>query len=377
MRKTPPKTGKRARRARPVVAAAFPSLTETELALLDGLRERLAGRAEILVLTGGYEGVLRQLAEMRELAGMVGDFVSDAWLKSLCAQGVKAVQLAHCSRMETVVNIAPDFAAMGRGAARALRANGARALAFIGAPGQYASRELGEGFAAGLAAEGRLISTVATLAQIREFLRPLPRPLGLLAASDRLARLAVQAARELRWRVPEELAVIGVGNARLESLYAGIALSSFELPCRELGRQAASALLAALDGRRAAAPGPPPPVGILHERASSLRYPSGLERALSYARSNLDEPLQVADLCRVAGMSRRSLETAIQSAHGTSPSRYLQALRRERAQSLLRTTQAGIRAIAQACGYGEPSVFSNAFRRWTGVSPSGYRMARR
>ncbi|MDD5349565.1 MAG: helix-turn-helix domain-containing protein [Chthoniobacteraceae bacterium] len=375
MRKTPRKTAREPRRARrPVVAAAFPSLTETELSLLDGIRERLAGRAEVLVLTGGYEGVLRQLAGMGELAGVVGDFVSDTWLRSLCAQGVKAVQLAHCSRMETVVNIAPDFAAMGRDAARVLRANGVRAFAFAGVPGQYASRELGEGFAAALG--GPVTSaTVATLAQMREFLHSQPRPLGLLAASDRVARLAVQAARELRWGVPGDVAVIGVGNARLESLYAGVSLSSFELPSRELGRQAAAALLAALEGGRGQGADAPRPVGVLHERESSLRYPSGLERALSYARGNIDQPLQVGDLCRVAGMSRRSLEMAMQSALGTSPLAYLQALRSERARTLLRTTRTGIRVVAQACGYAEPSVFSSAFRRWTGLSPSEYRKA--
>lgn len=377
MRKNPQKSGRKLRSARrPVVAAAFPVLTETELSLLDGVRERLAGRAEVLVLSGGYEGVLRQLAEMKELAGMVGDFVSDTWLESLCALGVAAVQLAHCSRMETVVNVAPDFAAMGRDAARVLRAGGARGFAFLGAPGQYASQELEEGFSRGLeGGKGAAAGTAATVSQIREFLRLQPRPLGLLAASDRLARLAVQAARDLRWRVPRDVAVIGVGNVRLESLYAGVPLSSFELPCRELGRRAAAALLAALGGVREAEAGAPRPVGILHERESSLRYPSGLERALSYARGNLDQPLQVADLCRVAGMSRRSLETAMQAAHGASPLVYLQTLRRDRARTLLRTTRMDIRAIAQACGYAEPGVFSSAFRRWTGQSPSEFRNA--
>jgi LacI family transcriptional regulator len=375
MRKTPQKSGRKSRRSlRPVVAAAFPALAETELALLDGIRERLAGRAEVLVLTGGYEGVLRRLAEMKELAGVVGDFVSDTWLESLRALGVVAVQLAHCSRVETVANIAPDFAAMGRDAARVLRAGGARAFAFLGAPGQYASRELEEGFASGFGGAARPVTaTVVTLAQIREFLHSQPRPLGLFAASDRLARLAVQAARDLRRRVPEDLAVIGVGNVRLESLYAGIALSSFELPCRELGGQAASALLAGLGETRAPAGGTQRPAGILHERESSLRDPSGLERALSYARGNLDQPLQVGDLCRVAAMSRRSLETAMQSAYGTSPLAYLQAMRCDRARTLLRTTHMEIRAIAQACGYAEVSVFSSAFRRWTGHSPSEYR----
>ena len=364
---------------RRVLAVAFPSITETELAVLEGIRETVGPGQhwEILVLTGGYEGILRQLAEMKELAGAIGDFVSDAWVQTLCVHGVKVVQLAHCSHMETVAAIAPDYEAMGRGAAQTLHSHGARAFAFVGAPGQYASNQLFEGFVGALSSECSR-SSGTSMAQIREFLRPQPRPLGLFAASDRLARFAVLAARELGWRVPEEVAVIGVGNVRLESLYAGVPLSSYELPGRELGRFAAQWLLQQIDAKGGAGGASfPRPAGLLHERQSSLRSPTGLDRALSYARSNLDQPLPVADLCRVAGMSRRSLENAMQSACGVSPAVYLQRLRQERAETLLRTTQMGIQAIARACGYLEPCVFSTAFRRWTGVSPSECRAASR
>ncbi|MCX6967094.1 MAG: helix-turn-helix domain-containing protein [Verrucomicrobia bacterium] len=359
---------------RRILAVAFPSITETELAVLDGIREAVGpGRHwEIVVLTGGYESILRQLAEMKELAGAIGDFVSDAWVQTLCVHGVKVVQLAHSTHMKTVAAITADYEAMGRGAAQTLRSNGAGAFAFLGAPGQHASNQLFQGFAGALSSECKR-SSGTSLAQIREFLRPQPRPLGLFAASDRLARFAVLAARELGWRVPEELAVIGVGNVRLESLYAGIPLSSYELPGRELGRIAARWLLKQLNGTAADGSLFPQPAGFLHERKSSLRSPTGLERALSYARSNLDQPLPVADLCRIAGMSRRSLENAMQMACGASPAVYLQNLRKERAQTLLRTTQMGIQSIARTCGYLEPCVFSTAFRRWTGMSPSGYR----
>ena len=203
------KTGNLTLPRRRIVAVAFPSITETELAVLEGIRESIGSgqQWEILVLTGGYEAILRQLAEMKELAGAIGDFVSDAWVQTLCVHGVKVVQLAHCSHMETVTAIASDYEAMGRGAAQALRGNGAEAFAFIGAPGQYASNQLFKGFAGALASDCTR-SSGTSLAQIREFLRPQPRPLGLFAASDRLARFAVLAARELGWRVPEELAVI-------------------------------------------------------------------------------------------------------------------------------------------------------------------------
>jgi len=362
---------------RRVVAVAFPAITETELAVLDGIREAVGPQRqwEILVLTGGYEGILRQLAEMKELAGAIGDFVSDAWVQTLCIHGVKVVQLAACSHMDTVAGITPDYVTMGGGAAHALRGNGAEAFAFIGAPGQYASNQLFEGFAGAVASSACTRSSGTSMAQIREFLRPQPRPLGLFAASDRLARFAVLAARELGWRIPEEMAVIGVGNVRLESLYAGIPLSSYELPGRELGKLAAQWLVEQIDGADTRSGERfSQPAGLLHERKSSLRTPTGLARALAYARSNLEQPLPVSDLCRIAGMSRRSLENAMQRASGVSPALYLQNLRRERAETLLRTTQMSIHAVAQACGYPEPSVFSTAFRRWTGTSPSDYRL---
>lgn len=355
---------------RKIIAVAFPSITETELAMLDGIRDGLPQNWETLVVTGGYESVLRQLAEMKELSGAIGDFVSDAWLQSLIAQGVVVVQLAQCSYLKEVINIAPDYVAMGAHAARTLRNNGVRSFAFAGAPGQYASSQLHEGFAEEIARENGTLnrSSGVSRAQMREFLRPLERPLGLFAASDRLARFAVLAARELGWKTPQELAIIGTGNLRLESLYAGIPLSSYELPGRELGQIAVQCLIHGT---------PPPeivPQSQLHERESSLRAPLGLERALSYARANLDQPLQVSDLCRAAGMSRRSLENAMQSQWATSPSHYLQSLRQERAETLLRTTQMSIQAIAQACGYPEPSVFATAFRRWTGTTPSAFRL---
>ena len=364
--------------SRRLVAVAFPAITEAELAVLEGIREIIGSEphCEVLVLTGGYEGILRQLAETKELAGAIGDFVSDTWVQTLCRHGVKVVQLAQCSHINTVADVAPDYAAMGRGAAQALRNNSVEAFAFIGTPGQYASNQLFEGFVGALSPGGYAAarSSGTSLAQIREFLRQQARPLGLFAASDRLARFAVLAARDLGWRVPDDMAVIGVGDVRLESLYAGISLSSYELPGRELGRLAAKRLISQIAGRDGESSAfSMRPVGVLHERQSSLRAPTGLERALTYARSNLEQPLQVTDLCRVAGMSRRSLENAMQSQCATSPALYLQALRRERAETLLRTTQMSIQSITRACGYVEPCVFSTAFRRWTNASPTEFR----
>ncbi|MEM9302747.1 MAG: helix-turn-helix domain-containing protein [Pseudomonadota bacterium] len=78
---------------------------------------------------------------------------------------------------------------------------------------------------------------------------------------------------------------------------------------------------------------------------------------------------RIAELC---GMTPRTLARHLQ-AHGTSIQRELAALRRERAEEELAETDRPIQDIAVGVGYLDPAVFSRAFRRWTGVTPSEFR----
>ncbi len=364
--------------SRRLVALALGSMTENDLAMLEGARSVAARHRdwEFLVLPGGYEASLRQLAQMNELHGAIGDFVSDAWLHAIPDRRVQWVQIAQISRLEHGINVTAPYSAMGARAAEALQANGCARFAFAGVAGQFATQELAAGFAGELAARGRqpAIAPGVSPAQLREFLRELQPPLGVLAASDRLARHLSTAAQELGHRCPEDVAVIGVGNQRLESLHAGLALSSFELPSREIGRQAAG-MLARLFAGESIHPGlyPAAETPLLHERASSLRPGRGVERALAFARSHLAESLQVNDLAHEAGMSRRAFELTLQREHGTSPATWLRGLRKERAEDLLRTSTLSIQEVGQRCGYPELAAFSAAFKQWTGRSPRAFR----
>lgn len=58
---------------------------------------------------------------------------------------------------------------------------------------------------------------------------------------------------------------------------------------------------------------------------------------------------------------------------GRSPMRQVAHLRMQHAAQLLRTTDATIESIADAVGYANPYVFSNAFTKWTGSRPSAFR----
>lgn len=95
----------------------------------------------------------------------------------------------------------------------------------------------------------------------------------------------------------------------------------------------------------------------------------------------LDEDLAVADL-DVAALAAGCAMSPSRFAHqfrdvmGMPPKRYLLQRRLERAQTLLSTTDIPIKTIAAACGFRDADVFSDAFRRSTGSSPSIWRTRR-
>jgi AraC-like DNA-binding protein len=250
-----------------------------------------------------------------------------------------------------------------------------KAAGYLGPSGPPESMQLWESFKVTCREEGlpnfhchAINGTV-----LKNFLHVLPRPAGILCATDRLARAAIQGAREAEFGIPEDLAVIGVGNSRIESVHAGMTISSFELPMDEIGRRAGSIMADLLGGKSRDGLGRSTVTAILHERESSLRSASPLDRVLAHLRSHPDTPMSAGELARFAGMSRRSFEIAVRDGCNCSPGELLRRMRQARAEGLLRESDMGIALIGRECGYTEPALFSAAFRRWTGKSPREFR----
>jgi DNA-binding LacI/PurR family transcriptional regulator len=359
-----------------LIVIALPLLSDGEIELVQGIRKSLlpfGDNYEVLVLSGGYEASLRKLADLGELAGAIGEFMSPIWLESLIGKGLPVVQLGQNAGYK-IPRVSSNLTAMGEDATRALFENGVQSLAYLGASGPSASALLGEAFAASGLARGHTVALCNEFSgpMLKAFLHSLDCPIGLLCATDRLAHLATLAAKETGMRIPQDLAVIGVGNSRMESLHAGVALSSFDLSLGEIGIKAGTLMADLIRGKS---------TGIssvlveakLHERDSSLRSSSGVTRALAYLRSNPGTNMSAGEMARHAGMSRRSFEMALQAECGKSPGVFLQEMRKNRAKSLLRESDLAIAEIGRECGYQEAAVFSVAFKRWTGKSPRDFR----
>lgn len=115
--------------------------------------------------------------------------------------------------------------------------------------------------------------------------------------------------------------------------------------------------------------------------ASARRYRSDarsdpllrrIERVAQKIESSFAEPLRLAELANLAGVSISQLERDFVRLLGTTPLAVLNKARISHALRLLETGNT-ISAIAHECGYTDHSAFSRSFREAIGLSPRAYR----
>ena len=109
--------------------------------------------------------------------------------------------------------------------------------------------------------------------------------------------------------------------------------------------------------------------------STRVRTPSArfIEHYLAIAL--LEGPPKIDWIASKLDTSRRSLQRSL-DAEGCSYSMLLDDLLKDRALTLLASTDQDVTDIALQLGYSDGPHFSRAFRRWTGTAPSRYRSAK-
>jgi len=125
--------------------------------------------------------------------------------------------------------------------------------------------------------------------------------------------------------------------------------------------------------------GPPPLCPLCGQLAPPTLVPprqdprlAGIERAILHVQANLTDPLSVADLARVAGMSPVRFATVFRKLTGESPHRFVIRRRIERALELI---LAGIplAQVALDAGFSDQAHFTTTFKSLMGVPPGQWR----
>jgi AraC family ethanolamine operon transcriptional activator len=95
-----------------------------------------------------------------------------------------------------------------------------------------------------------------------------------------------------------------------------------------------------------------------------------VQRACALMLAQADEPLSMLQVCRQVGASRRKLNYCFQDVLGTSPLKYLRALRLNGVRRELRGGAASVQQAAARWGFWHLSEFAAAYRRQFGELPS-------
>jgi AraC-like DNA-binding protein len=97
-----------------------------------------------------------------------------------------------------------------------------------------------------------------------------------------------------------------------------------------------------------------------------------IERSLDFMTQNFCEPIQLRDMVKVSGMSRRGFCKAFNRKVGANPGAVLRHIRIEYAKRLLVECDLSLRQIAQQCGFRSENTFCVAFQRAVGMPPKKF-----
>ena len=111
------------------------------------------------------------------------------------------------------------------------------------------------------------------------------------------------------------------------------------------------------------------------ERASRLSEIQ-LKRVVDFIEAQIQTPLSLETLSRVAGVSNSHLRTWFKAATGLTVHRYVLRRRVERARLLLLAGDFSISEVAHLTGFAHQSHLSHWMRREIGETPRGIKRSR-
>ena len=96
-------------------------------------------------------------------------------------------------------------------------------------------------------------------------------------------------------------------------------------------------------------------------------------RAINVMWERYHEPISLSDLADAAILSKFYFSRVFRSMTGTSPGRFLSAIRLHQAKRLLLDSSMSVTEISYHVGYNSPGTFTSRFTKSVGLAPTRYR----
>ncbi|KAA5545610.1 XylR family transcriptional regulator [Roseiconus nitratireducens] len=310
---------------------------------------------------------------------------------------IPTVNLSDIHADQSLPSVINDHDKIGRLAATHLADKGLEHFAFAGFSDHYWSSLRLAGFRNGLAERG--IEDASSVHvhqsewasasqsgwqhqqdQIVQWVRNLPRPVGIFACNDFRGQHVLEACQTAKVSVPDEVAVLGVDNDHVLCDFCDPPLSSIIPAAERIGYQAAVMLDQLMHGHT-----PEPlhfqiaPLGIAERLSTDVMAidDEDVAAAIQMIRFRACEGLTVSDILAEVPIARSSLERRFRQYLGRSPQAEIRRVQIKRACQLLRDTELSLVKIARLTGFKHSEYFSVVFKREVHQTPGRYRDASR
>ncbi|HEX4221671.1 MAG TPA: AraC family transcriptional regulator [Pseudonocardiaceae bacterium] len=96
---------------------------------------------------------------------------------------------------------------------------------------------------------------------------------------------------------------------------------------------------------------------------------SHVNRSITWIRENYAEPMRIAELARLTGMSESAFHRHFRAVTTMSPLQFQKRIRLQQARSLLVARPGDVAGVGHAVGYDSPTQFNREYRRMFGTPP--------
>ena len=280
-----------------------------------------------------------------------------------------------------------DARAAANLAAKELLQRNPKTLAFLGMKSKVWSERRKDAFTEAVRLNGKDIEVLdipisgtagsnTSSSRLKTWLKRLEKPVGLFAADDTLAEMALSICRMSDLSSPDEIAVVGVDDNESICEHTLPTLSSIRPDFRQGGRFAARLLAKQLLGARRIPRETVFSVAGITRRGSTRTF-KRKDADVAAAIERIHKPggvlLSPADILNAFPGSRRNAEIRFRKAVGRSVLDELIDARISLAKSLLADTVLPISSIAERCGYRFQTQFRKIFLKATGHNPLHWR----
>ena len=303
--------------------------------------------------------------------------------------GLPAIVVGHRRQaVPGVANVMTDSARIGTMAADHLLDCGFRHFAYCGFDGipwsdirsrHFAKRVAEAGFQTHFYRRQRRAAVRAGEGEeqfIADWLRSLPKPIGLMACNDDRGQHVIEACKLAGLRVPDEVAVIGADNDELVCELSDPPMSSVAVNFERAGYDSAELLAKLMAGRRSASKAIVVcPTHVIARQSTNILAieDAHVAKSLRFIRLHGREAIQVTDVVSASGLSRRVLEKRFRKLLGRSVLSEIRRVRVAQICRLLAETNLSVSQVADSLGYTSIEHIARYFRSEMKMSPLAYR----